>query len=295
MSNRFKIIGLILLGIALSLTAGFGTFVYTRAIETELTAARASLKVLGETVKVPVPKADVQRGDALQANDFIYISLPSSPIPGNVLRDLPAATPEAPFVALSDMAQGEMVLTGALARSGDNPDFGLMVSAGGRAFAVAPRNLEDFKDLLVVGGSVDLVWTRGIGAGRTETRLVGSALRILALGQAPEGGPPSPLDGKIVLEGSGAEPFLVPQAEQTGYFHILLSDGNRRTNAGEISVGLEELEDLPLVVRRDANAPAGPEEDPGVISRITGASERRATCTTAVVRGGGRTTVEVPC
>lgn len=295
MSNRFKIIAFILLGIALSLTAGFGTFTYTRAIEAELTAARASLKLLGETVKVPVPKADFQRGETLQASDFMYIPLPSSPMPGNLLNVLPSATPEAPLVALSDMRQGELVLAGALARSAEKPDFGLMVSAGARAFAVAPRNLSDFKDLLVVGGSVDLVWTRGIGAGRTETRLIGSALRVLALDQAPEGAPPSPLDGKIVLEGTGAEPFLTQQAEQTGYFHILLSDGNRRTSAGEIAVSLEELDDLPLVVRLDANAPAGTDSDPGVISRITGASERRATCKTAVVRGGGRTTVEVPC
>ncbi|MDQ2065361.1 hypothetical protein Q9295_03160 [Xinfangfangia sp. CPCC 101601] len=304
MPNRVKIIGLIVAGMALSAAAGFGSFVYIRALEGELTAARNSLAALGETVRLPVPRVAVTRGALLQHTDFTEISLPVSGLPGNVLRDLPRASPEAPLLALSDMAAGELVLQGGLAAAGERPNTGLIVSTGARAFAVAPRNLQDFIGLLVEGSSVDLVWTRNIGGGQTETRLIGSALRVLAL-PSDWSAPPfassaegvAPLAGKLLLEGAGMEAVLAQMAEQTGFFHILLSDGRRVVVDNEVVIGSTELESLPLVVRDSGPLAAGAapaDSGAGVISKITGASGRKV-CTTAVVRGGGRVTMEVPC
>lgn len=276
------------MGVILSVAAALGTFRYTRVLEAELASARASLAALGDTVEIPVPKADTARGGTLLPADFRVLTLPAANLPENVLKTLPPVSDTAPLVALTDLAAGDLLLTGALAEAGANPDLGLLVSPGGHAFAVAPRNLADFDGLLAVGAPVDLIWTRNLGGGQTESRMIGSALRILALPQPGESGA---LTGKLVLEGeAGSEGMLAYQAEEIGYFHILLSDGVRKTSMAEVAVGPGDLADLPLVVRQGGGA-----AEDGVIAKITGASDDRTTCTTAVVRGGGRSLMEVPC
>lgn len=298
---RFKIIALISLGIALALAAGFGTFHYTRALETELSAARTSLRAFGETVPVPVPKADIPRGAVIRAADFTNLRLPADYLPANVLTALPETGEAGTLVALTAMAAGQLIFGGDLALPGAGNDSGLILAADARAFAIAPRNLADFAGTLRVGSKVDVIWTRNLGGGRTESRLIGASLRVLAL-PAPEGAADptangaaagsGPLGGKLIVEGARQEAMRMLQAEQTGYFHILPANGNRNTATGEVVLDPGELEDLPLVVR----GRPGPDASPAgaLVATITGGEDRK-TCATAVVRAGSRSVMEVPC
>ncbi|VDC21156.1 SAF domain-containing protein [Pseudogemmobacter humi] len=298
---RFKIIALISLGIALALAAGFGTFHYTRALETELAAVRTSLRAFGETVPVPVPKADIARGAVIRAADFTSLRLPADYLPANVLTLLPEPGEAGTFVALTDIAAGDLIFAGDLALPGGGNDSGLILAADARAFAIAPRNLADFDGMLQVGSKVDVIWTRNLGGGLTDSRLIGASLRVLALPASRGTGDPAvkgivagegPLGGKLIVEGARQEALRMLQADQTGYFHILPANGSRNTATGEVVLEPGELEDLPLVVRGTSGSAASPAG--ALVATITGGEERR-TCATAVVRAGSRSVMEVPC
>lgn len=297
---RFKIIALISLGIVLAVAAGLGTFQYTRALETELSATRKSLADLGETVSLPVPLRDIPAGTTLQPSDFGMKPLPASIVPQNVLRDLPQAAEGQSLVSMAPLAEGALLLFTDVGSSDASTDFGLVLSQGARAFAIAPRNLAEFADRLAPGATVDIVWTRTAAQGRMESRLIGSGVRVLAVpGDAATGDATAAdkMAGKLIVEGNEEEAMRYILAAQTGFFHILLSSGDRRTDGKELVLSADELTDLP-VVTREGTAPGagmGAEDDPGLVARITGGGAGRPTCTTAIIRAGSRAVFEVPC
>jgi Flp pilus assembly protein CpaB len=295
---RLKAIALILLGIVLALATGVATFQYTRALETELTSARASLRAFGETATVPVLKVDAAQGAVLKASDFRPVKLPLSYVPPNVILELPTEAGAEGFVALTNISAGALVLRSEVAQTAKESDFGFLLSPDSRAFAVAPRNLADFADRLQPGDMVDLIWTRDIGGGTTETRLIGSSLRILAVpasgtesAGAAGGTMPSPLAGKLILEGLAVEALRYIQAEQSGFFHILPTQGRLDEDVAELAIGPTDLKSLPLVVRESE----GGIDPVGIVERITGSEPQRKVCATAVIRAGTRSIIEVPC
>ncbi|NGM45984.1 Flp pilus assembly protein CpaB [Rhodobacter sp. SGA-6-6] len=297
---RFKIIALISLGIVLAVAAGLGTFQYTRALETELSATRKSLADLGETVSLPVPLRDIPAGTALQPSDFGMKPLPASIVPQNVLRDLPQPAEGQSLVSMAPLAEGALLLFTDVGSSDASTDFGLVLSQGARAFAIAPRNLAEFADRLAPGATVDIIWTRTAAQGRMESRLLGSGVRVLAVpGDAATGDATAAdkMAGKLIVEGNEEEAMRYILAAQTGFFHILLSNGDRRADGKELVLSADELADLPVVTREGtaSGAGTGAEDDPGLVARITGGGAGRPTCTTAIIRAGSRAVFEVPC
>ncbi len=269
---------LILLGILLSVVAGFGTFQYSRALESELATARVSLRAFGETVLVPVPVRDLAPGSILGQDDFMPVKMPGSYLPDNVLQKLPPET-EGGFVALAALRKGALVLKGDIATSAGGPDYGFILSGDARAIAIRAQNLDDFIDRLKAGDPLDLLWTRNTGGGTTETRMLGSALRILAL---PTGGGEGPLADKLILEGASQDAMRVVEASSSGVFSILPSAHKLSLDQEEFVVGPADLATLPLVVR---------EGQADGVAQVAA----RARCQTAIVRGGARSVMDVPC
>lgn len=275
---KVRILMLILFGILLSVAAGFGTFQYSRALETELATARISLRAFGETVLVPVPVRDLAPGSILSQQDFLPVRMPGSYLPANVLQKLPPPS-EGGFIALAAMRQGALVLNGDIATSAGGPDYGFILSGDARAVAIKAQNLLDFIDRLKPGDPVDLLWTRNIGGGTTETRMIGSALRILALpGNSGDG----PLADKMMLEGASQDAMRVVEASSSGVFNILPAARKLSLEHEEFVVGPADLATLPLVVR---------EGQTDGIAQVSA----RARCQTAIVRGGARSVMDVPC
>lgn len=275
---KVRILMLILLGILFSVVAGFGTFQYSRALESELATARVSLRAFGETVLVPVPVRDLAPGSILGQDDFAPVKMPGSYLPDNVLQKLPPGT-EGGFVALASLRKGALVLKGDIATSAGGPDYGFILSGDARAIAIRAQNIDDFIDRLKVGDPVDLLWTRNTGGGTTETRMLGSALRILAL---PGGGGEGPLADKLILEGASQDAMRVVEASSSGVFSILPSTRKLSLDQEEFVVGPADLASLPLVVRE---------------GQVDGVAQvaARARCQTAIVRGGARAVMDVPC
>ncbi len=282
---RLKAIALILLGIALVLVAGVATFQYTRNLETEVAATRRSLRAFGDTVALPVPNIAVAPHAVLQPENFRTVYIPASYVPPNALTQLPAPGPGRGLVALVEMEPNAIILRDQIVIQGEEDAHGLLISPGGRAIAVEPRNMQDFIGRLSLGNMVDLLWTREIGGGLSETRLVGAGLRILAM---PVAETPGAEPKKLVLEALPQEAMRVIAVGKAGFFSILPSRGPLPEGAKEYVVDLMELKGLPLAVSKESR------RDPiGLPSASPAAAG--GTCSTAVIRAGTRSVIEIPC
>ncbi|WP_126978681.1 RcpC/CpaB family pilus assembly protein [Frigidibacter oleivorans] len=313
---NWKVSILVIAGAALALGAGAGSLHYLRRMEAEVAGLRANLAALGDMRAVPVPARDLTRGEALTAADFTTLSLPARSVPANVVADLPAAPAgtdggtdgAAPaMVALTDLQAGTLVPATALALGPAEAGAALLLSSDGRAVAVAPRNLADMQGLIRTGDMVDLFWTRDVGGGTTETRLIGPALTVIALPATPVPAEPATApaegaaagtaaepalaapEGRLLLAGLAEDVALILQAEARGSFDLALAGGPLPEGMTEVVVGPGDLADLPLAVRA-GEAPANPGPD-----RFLPLPVQQKTCALAVVRQAERQIIEVPC
>lgn len=292
---RIRIFALLILGAVMALVAGLATFSYTRQMEGELMSANAAITAFGDTHRVPVLLMDAPRGTRLGIKDFGSVLVPRSQLPTNVLLDLPLHGEEEQTVALADLRAGALLLDISIGKRPAGADFGYLLSRDARALAVMPRNLADFSGLLQPGALVDLFWTRDIGDGISETRLIGNALRILAMPERlPRGAAapaaPAVTEARFVLEVGVRDAARVLEAGQSGFFSVLPAGGALPAGEDEVAVKAADLRGLPLAVREPA-ATGG--------SRVTllpaGIEVKAPVCRTVLVRGGVRSALEVPC
>lgn len=286
---RFRIFALLIMGVALALVAGFASFSYTRGLEARLAAAEAALIAYGETLIIPVPARDISRGATLSRADFTEIAIPARHLPANLLTKFPETSSETQITALSDLSAGALVAEGQIGVA-EGPDHDLALSPGGRAVRVIAENLADFDGKLVPGGRMDLFWTRQIGGGSTETRLIGHALRVLALDAVTTNGRGSGSPGAVTLEAGLEDAARLLEARGGGRFHVLplgrlkvLPD-----SPPVVAVNGQDLAALPLLVRQAEGAGTGLSGSAALAAPLRG-------CHTAVVRGSARSVVEVPC
>lgn len=285
---RKRAIILILVGVLLSIAGGVGTFRYTQALEHEAGTVRATLAALGEAVETPVLREDKPRGAQVSAADFMTIKLPASYMPPDTMLTVPEIAEGGAMVALRHLKKGALLPNGALAHAGSFPDLGFLPAEGHAAFGVTVNNFAQIAPVLRQGSLVDLVWTRSLGGGATETRLLGSGLTVVAL---PETGGAGPA-GQLILEGLPQAAIQQVAAQQSGSFDVLLSGGKLDEAMNRFVVGPNELKMLPQVI---GDAPLAAASDGGFVSRLSGEDTRGKRCNTAVVRAGNRTVVDLPC
>lgn len=260
-------------GAIFALLSGYGAFTYVRAMEREVAQTREAIAAFGEMAQVPVPTRDVLRGNAIAAEDFRMMMIPSASIPSQIMRELPEL-PEGitAYIAFEDMKEGGLVSNAGIGQSSDHPN-GLSLSADARAMILSPSNMDEVGASLTPGSRIDVFWTNDEGAG-SQTRLLASSLRLVSL--TGEGG--------VLLEGGPEDAARYVQARQSGTFHILPTNSLRNLDEGEVVVSATDLANLPLAVRQGAGGV-------DLIQQIGGTP----TCTLSVVRSADRSVVEVPC
>jgi hypothetical protein len=101
------------------------------------------------------------------------------------------------------------------------------------------------------------------------------------------------VQNQLILEGLAIDAALVIQAGSKGFFDILPAENRLSGAAGEISIGLEQLANLPLVVRSESGEAQDRSGALSMVERIAGPVKK--TCSTVVVRAASRSVVEVPC
>lgn len=282
---RVRLFALLMLGAVMALVAGGATFSYTRSMEAELSAAKAAVRAFGETQSVPVPLRDIPRGSVVTEADFTTIRLLQEHMPANLLKALPEGGSHPHLVALADLDAGQILPDTSIGRG--DADL-IAVGGAGRSLAVRAANFADHAEDLKVGDWADLFWTRDIGGGTSETRLIGNALRIMALPQqvqlASEGSVSIPrAAGLLFLEVGPRDAARILEASQGGSFNILPTRERLSSGADLVEVGPLELQSLPLAVRAGGSGAAP-------VAALQGQR-----CTAMVVRAGQRASVEVPC
>lgn len=280
---RVRIFALLMLGAVMALIAGVATFSYTRTMETELMSAQAAIQAFGATRQVPVAQSDIPRGTVLKPEDFVPLLLPEEQLPTNILTTLPEFSAAAPVYALSDLRAGALVLQTSLGMPAEGAVAQLLRSPDGRAIVVQPRNLAEFQGRLAVGDLLDLFLTQDTVNG-SQTRLIGSALRLMEL---PQPGGVGAAGGTLLLEVSPRDAARVIGAGPGGNFTILPARAALQSGADQIVVGGPEMAGLPLV---------GPGLGEG--ARLLGAGGAAAPgqrCMAVLVRAGNRMEVDVPC
>ena len=173
------------------------------------------------------------------------------------------------------------------------------------ALAITAANLEQLRDDLAPGGKVDLFWTSA-----DLTRLLVQQAEVLSLPQppGPDSDPRNPPRTEVFLAVPASESARILQVAGRGRVDLALAPAEpRKPVDGVILVSREELAGLPLVERAGSGGPQiltqpGVLIDPnagvpGPLSALGAFQSGSApsVCTTALIRGGQRVTVEVPC
>ena len=283
---QIKILTLMALGLCLALLAGGGGYLYLRSVEQDLNSARAVIDDFGSLKGFPVLLADAEQGKRLFAADFTTAQMPESRLPDNMVMVLPPIDPDKGLVALTDLRAGAGLLSGSIGLPEGKGPF--IIALDSRILAVTPQNLADYGNRLRQFDLVDLFWTRNIGGGSTETRLIGNALRLVELpddsGEA--------LVGKILLEARAEDAARLLEAGKTGSFHIVPASNRLPQGSREIVIGPADLRMLPLAVRSGDPAAA---VSPAMVTRSQIDDQVIPVCSTFIIRGGNRSMVEVPC
>jgi len=297
---HLKLIVLFLLGITLALAGGVGSFKYVRAIEDELAAARRGAAALEDMEEVVIARQQIPRGSLPGPEAFDKILLPARLLPPSIMRrldPLPEGEDQT-YVALSEIAEGDLVLASSIATGSRGAGTGLVLSIDAKAFAIRPRNLESLAGQLAPDIRIDLFWTRDIGGGSTETRLLATGLRVLSQPMPVQGTAGSASQSAdsvaadlLLVEGFAADVARYIQAEPRGDFDIALSEAPLSLNATEVVIGPETLKTLPLAVRERQTRELSAQD---IVTQITAPNAQRV-CPTIIVRAAKRTVVEVPC
>lgn len=289
LAMKLKILLFIGLGLALSVLAGLGTYRYARSLEKQLAQVERSLSAFGDLQNVPVLRSDKPAGSRLERGDFGFLPLPRQYVPSTALTALPDDLAQG-VVTLAALRAGAVLLQSDIAFGNSDAKSSFLLSGDARALAVSVENLTDYQGLLRRDERVDLIWSaRGIGGG-SETRLIASSLRILALPPLT-GGPDQALGGKIILETGARQAFLSIDAAADGRFYILPAGRKLAETDDEYHIGPQDLVQLPVVVRYVEGEAAAPSAD--VI--VPAVAKAEVKCRTAVIRGAARSESEVPC
>ncbi len=292
---RMRIATFMATGVLLTAFASAGTYIYMRQLESELATAKATLHDLGEMAETMVAGRDIAAGAPVLAQDFVIRRMPRSMIPANAIPDRPTATQAdaASYFAATDIRMGSLITESMFGAGGKDPSA---IRPDAAAIFLSPENFSEYRQQLTPGALVNLFWTRPVGGGGTETRLLASGLRVLGVTDGapesegrPAGAPAA--KGRIIVEARNQDAAAFIGASNRGQIDITLSGGALPAGEREIVVGAGDLRDLPLAYREGTNA--------GPLAMLpafaTGEDRARPVCRVSIVKNAARIPIEVPC
>lgn len=310
---RMKITLLLILAALLAGGAGLVSFVYLGAVGREVASARAALASYGDIVKVPVLLRDVAAGEVLRPEDFTEHPIPREYLPGDALESLPDLPEGGSLQAFDAIAARSLLLTRMIGVAGPEGPARLVLPEGRGALLVPVANLAAVRAQLETGTRVDLFALR-VAEGASEVRLLAVDFEVLALpAPADPAAGPQPAATALMLAGPEADLARVILARQGGEIHLTLSAGARAISDNSVVISESELADLPLARRaggatalpvvagqsrmftRDGDTAQGQMPSAVSVPVLAPGAGDGTICTAALVRGGQRVQVEVPC
>lgn len=269
-------VGILVLGLGL---AGYGVYMaqsYISQTEQAIAAAQAHMPAAGaiETVEVLVATRPLRYGEPITTADVRMVVWPADAVPPGIFTSLDALVPEPrrPRVALRAMEPNEPILAVKVSEPGQPAGIAATLTPGMRAFTIRVDSSSGISGTLRPGDMVDIYWT-GRGADGEVTRLLTSALRIIALDEnADQDRSFSGVPRSVTIEAQPELVATIAQGQSTGRLALSV-------------VGLDDERQL-AGIEIDSRTLLGVDTAPVI------EAER---CTIRTRRGAEVVVIEIPC
>jgi pilus assembly protein CpaB len=272
----------LLVGIALAGGAVYMAQGFMNQSQSELAKARAFREKTGKLVQVYAVKKELKFGDPITEADVhaVYLQeklLPAGaflvpqpeqaaaaaetakPAKGAVAKPAPELFPkdaDKPRFAMRSMEPNEVVLASRVTEPGEVAGLTGKLDKGMRAFQIKVDVASGVAGFVMPEDYIDIYWTGSVGGAGETTRLIESAVRIIAVDQASGQGQNtvSTVARTVTVAGTPEQVARLAQAQATGRLAMSLVGSVDDAVAGLIEVdgksllGIEEQE----VVQVDA-------------------------------------------
>ena len=270
------IVGLALAGAAVYMAQG-----YISQTQTALNRERELRVRTGPLVEVFVVNKVKNYGEVLTKEDVQTIFWQENALPETVFRDIDVLFPEdgkEPRYVLRQMEAFEPVLAVKVTEPGQPAGLTGQLAKGMRAFAVKVDVASGVSGFVQPGDHVDIYWTGASSDNIGEmTRLIESAVKIIAVDQTADGGAGGAMVARTVTVAvSPEEVARLAQAQATGRLALSLVGSGDETVNGLIEV--------------DANALLGITE-----TVQAAAAEEAKVCTVRTRKGSEVLEIAIPC
>ena len=256
------VFGLVLvLGMGL---AGFAVFMvknYMSEQEAQLHAERARSQQVVETVDVYAVTRAVGYGEELTIDDVAVIKYAKAHLPEGVFQTEEELFPQGTDVArvaLRAMEVNEPVLASKVTSPGQLAGITQRLAPGMRAFTINVDAATGVSGFLRPGDRVDIYWTGTVGGGqygasREITRLIDSAVELIAVDQSADGERASvEIANTVTVQVSPADVAGLAQAQSTGSLSLSLVGANDETIASAIEVDQASLLGIQQIIQEEA-------------------------------------------
>ncbi len=256
------IFGLVLvLGVGL---AGFAVYMargYIDAQKAQLAAERALRAQIVPTTEVFVVKERLAYGDQLTAENVEAVKWPVKAVPEGAFTSLAELFPEGEpefRTVLRTMEKGEAVMRVKVSGAGADAGVASRLGKGMRAFTINVDVASGVSGFLRPGDRVDVYWTgrsaarEGERRGREITRLIQSALQIIAVDQTADSDRSTPTIARtITVKATPTQVAALAQAQATGKLSLSLVGTDDDTVSAAVEIDQNQL----LGIREEAPVP----------------------------------------
>lgn len=248
------VFGLVLIaGLALAGSAVYLARGYFSQIETELEARRAEEAQRVEVVEIYVAAVPLRYGHRLTPEDVGLIRFPKNSLPPGAFLGINPETGEpstalfpnnnsAPRTVLRAIEPNEPILAVKVTEPGANAGVQTMLTPGMRAFAINVDATSSVSGFVRPGDRVDVYWNGNIN-GVSQTRLIDTNIRIIAIGQSVDQDDRTPqVAGTVTVEVSPEQVASLTQAQSSGRLTLsLLGVGDVSNSENSIQINNSEL------------------------------------------------------
>jgi len=268
------------LGVGLAL-AGFGVYMaqsYVNQTQDAIAAAQArqAIQPRIETVEILVAARALRYGEPIREADVRAVAWPRGAQPEGVFTEISALMPDPtrPRIALRAMEANEPVLEVKVSRPGQPAGIAAQLSPGMRAFTIRVDSNSGISGNLRPSDLVDIYWTGRSDDQGEVTRLLSSAVRIIALDEnADQDRAFSGTPRSVTIEAAPELVATMAQGQSTGRLSLSV-------------VGIDDTTFLDTfqIDRRNILGVEAP--------RVEAAAQ---SCTVRTRRGSDVVLIEIPC
>jgi len=208
-------------------------------------------------VQVVVAAKDIPFGDRITAENVKLVGWPRDSVPDGVFHD-PAEV--VGRVANQKLVAGEAILKARAAGQAGGSSLAALIEPNKRAVTVRVNDVIGVAGFLLPGNRVDVLASRSVDRGRSQTRTLLQNLKVLAVDQTastPDKDKPVVVRA-VTLEVDPRQAEMLVQATEEGSVQMALRNPEEAEPIQTAAVEEEAPKPRVIVIRQPAAAPAPP-------------------------------------